>query len=92
MKLAEWVVGYGTMHDRRSDTVVLEAVPVRYYQQHARTRCSADQGRYALRRWSNFFPAAAVSEVTPVRLRAFVAAMRKEGLSDGSIRRTLAVS
>ena len=91
MKLAEWIVGYGTMHDRCPGSVALEAVLIRYYLQHACARQSGKQARYALCRWSDFFPAAVVAEITPIRLRAFVGDMRHEGLSNGSIRRTLAV-
>ena len=91
LKLAEWVVSHGKAHDSRPGTVALEAVLIRYYVQHASIRRSGKQARYALRRWSDFFPAAVAAEVTPIRVRAFVAAMRNEGLSDGTIRRTLAI-
>lgn len=86
LKLAEWVVGQGAMPDNRPGSVALEAVLIRYYQQHACARRSGKQARYALRRWSDFFPAAVVAEITPLRLRAFAAAMRNEGVSDGTIR------
>lgn len=90
LKLAEWVVGQGKLPDNRPCSVALEAVLIRYYRQHACARRSGKQARYALRRWSDFFPAAVVAEITLLRLAAFVAAMRDEGLSDGTIRRTLA--
>jgi integrase len=54
-------------------------------------RRSADQARHALIRWNEFFGPALVSEMTAERQRAFIAAMRGEGLSDGYIRRTLAI-
>ena len=79
------------MRDSRPGTVALEAILVRYYLQHACTRRSGKQARYALRRWSDFFPTAVVADVTPLHLRAFVAAMRDEGLSNAYIRRTLAI-
>src|SRR3712207_6870037 len=49
------------------------------------------QARYALIRWNEFFGPALVSEVTAERQRAFVTAMRTDGLSGGYIRRTPAV-
>ncbi len=91
LKLAVWAVGHGTLPECRPDSVPLEAVLIRYYLQHACARRSGKQARYALRRWSDFFPAAVVAEITPIRLRAFVEDMRHEGLSNGSIRRTLAI-
>ncbi len=91
LKLAAWALGHGTLPECRPDRVPLEAVLIRYYLQHACARRSGKQARYALRRWSDFFPAAVVAEITPIRLRAFVGDMRREGLSNGSIRRTLAI-
>jgi integrase len=44
-----------------------------------------------LKKWSDFFAGALVSEVTPERQRQFVASLRDKGLSDGYIRRILAV-
>src|SRR5689334_9614007 len=63
----------------------------RYYEHQAKALRSADQARYALIRWKEYFGPALVSELTAERQRAFVAAMRAEGLSDGYIRRTLAI-
>ena len=91
IKLAEWVVTNGEMRGNRPESVALETVLVRYYQNHAIHQRSAEQARYALRRWSDSFPEALVSDVTPARLRAFADAMRAEGLSSGYVRRTLAI-
>ena len=91
IKLAQWVVSNGEMRGNRPEAVALETVLVRYYQNHAMRLRSAEQARYALRRWSETFPGALVSEVTPARLRDFAAAMRAEGLSSGYVRRTLAI-
>ena len=91
LRLAEWVVTYGAMAANRPEDVALETCLVRYYQQQGQNLRSAEQARYALKRWSDFFAGALVSEVTSDRVRRFAAAMRAEGLSDGYIRRTLAV-
>ena len=91
LNLAEWVTTSARMQGGRPQEVPLETVLLRYYHQHARHLRSADQARYALDRWSTFFACSLVSDVTPDRLRAFVAGMVKEGLSSGYIRRTLAV-
>jgi len=50
-----------------------------------------DQTRYASLNWSDFFPGALISEITPQRQRDFVASLRNKGLSDGYIRRILSV-
>ena len=78
------------VREARPDDVALETVLVRYYQHQGRHLRSADQARWALDRWSDFFAENMVSEVTPARVRDFVNAMRREGLSNGYIRRILA--
>jgi integrase len=90
LKLAEHVASHARMDRQPATRTPLETVLVRYFKQHAIHLKSAEQARYALRRWSDFFAGALVSEVTADRQRAFVAAMRAEKLSDGYIRRVLA--
>ncbi len=91
LELAAWITNNGAMRDEKPQEVALETCLLRYQHHQAKHLRSADQARYALKRWSDFFPGALVSEVTPARQRDFVAAMRSEGLSNGYIRRTLAV-
>jgi hypothetical protein len=76
---------------QRADAVLLETCLVRYFEQQARHLASAEPTRYGLKKWSDFFAGALVSEVTPERQRQFVASLRDKGLSDGYIRRILAV-
>ena len=90
LKLAQHVASNARMDRQPATRTALETVLVRYYKQHAIHLKSAEQARYGLLRWSNFFPNALVSEVTPDRQREFVASMKKEKLSDGYIRRVLA--
>ena len=91
LELAKWIASKGRMTQQTADTVPLETCLVRYYEQHAKHLASAEQARHALAKWSDFFPGALVSEITPDQQRAFVADMRGKGLSDGYIRRTLAI-
>ena len=79
------------MHAERPETVALETCLLRYYHNQARHLRSRDQARYSLEKWSDFFAGALVSEVTAARLRQFVDWMRERGMSDGYMRRTLAV-
>jgi len=81
----------GRIDRERPDTVFAEACFVRYYQQHARQLASGEPTRYGLKLWSDYFPGALVSELTLDRQRRFVAWLREKGLSDGYIRRVLAV-
>jgi integrase len=91
LALAGWVAANGKMDRERAEEVALETCLVRYYEQHAKHLASAEPTRYGLAKWSGFFPGALVSEVTPERQRQFVTWLRDKGLSDGYIRRTLAV-
>lgn len=69
----------------------LETYLVRYLEQHAKYLPSAAPARYGLVRWSELFAGVLVSEITPQRRREFVDSLRSKGLSDGYIRRILAV-
>jgi integrase len=91
LALAGWVAANGRMERERAEAVALETCLVRYYEQHARHLASAEPTRHGLAKWSEFFPGALVSEVTPERQREFVTWLRGKRLSDGYIRRTLAV-
>jgi integrase len=91
LALAGWIAANGRMAGQRAEAVALETVLVRYFQQHAIHLASAEPTRHGLAKWSEFFPGALVSEITPERQRQFVNWLRNKGLSDGYIRRTLAV-
>jgi len=71
--------------------VLLETILIRWFNVEGAKLASHDAARHALLKWSDEFPGALVSEVTPASLRAFVKGMADRGLSDGYIRRTLSV-
>ena len=91
LALAAWVMANGRIERERPDAVFAETCFVRYYEQHAKQLASGEQARYGLRLWSEYFPGALVSELTLEKQRLFVASLRDKGLSDGYIRRVLAV-
>jgi integrase len=91
LALAAWVMANGRIERERPDNVFAETCFVRYYEQHARQLASGEQARYGLRLWSEYFPGALVSELTLEKQRRFTAWLRGKGLSDGYIRRILAV-
>jgi hypothetical protein len=81
----------GRIERERPDNVFAETCFVRYYEQHARHLASGEQARYGLKLWSEYFPDALVSELTLDKQRLFVAWLRNKRLSEGYIRRVLAV-
>ena len=81
----------GKIERERPENVFAESCFVRYYEQHARHLVSGEQARYGLKLWSEYFPGALVSELTLDKQRLLVAWLRDKGLSDGYIRRVLAV-
>lgn len=91
LKLWEWFAKHGRVPQQQPQEAPLDLVLVRYYQQHAHALPSAEMARIALRYWSDFFGACAVSDVTAARQREFIAAMRAEGKSEGYIKRILTV-
>lgn len=90
LALAQWVTVNRVMRQEPAAEVLLEDCLVRYWEQEGRDLRSADQTRIALKKWSDFFPGATISEITHQRVRAFVQALREKGLSSGYIRRVLA--
>jgi integrase len=91
LALAAWVMANGKMERQRSDAVHLETCLIRYFEHQARHLASAEPTRHGLAKWSEFFPGALVSEVTPEKQRQFVAWLRGKKLSNDYIRRILAV-
>jgi len=81
----------GRIERKHPEDAFAETCFVRYYEQHARHQASGEQARYGLKLWSEYFPGALVSELMLDKQRLFVAWLRGRGLSDGYIRRVLAV-
>jgi integrase len=81
----------GAMVREPAGVVPLETVLVRYYEHHAKRLASGHQAQYSLKKWSDFFAGALVSELTPDRQRAFIASLRNRSYSDGYIRRVLQI-
>ncbi len=86
-----WVAANAEKRKESVEDVLLEELLIRYYQNHARKIPSAEQARLALKRWSDFFAGATVSDLTPDRQDAFVTHLRESGASDGYIARILTV-
>ena len=91
LALAAWVMANGKVKNEQPDKAFLETSLVRYYEQHAKHLVSGEPARHGLAKWSEYFPGALISEITLDRQRLFVAWLRAKGLSDGYIRRVLAV-
>jgi integrase len=89
--LATWVITNGNMVRGRADEIPLATVLVRYFQHQATKLASAEAAHCALKKWNSYFGEATVSDVTADHQRRFVAWLKGQGLSDGYVRRTLAV-
>ncbi len=91
IKLAGYVAKHETLAGAQADAVLLDAILIRYWENHAKTIPSAEQARFALLKWSNNFPGATVSDLTPHSVEAFIAAHRASGYKPSYISRVLSV-
>ncbi|MCJ7526884.1 MAG: hypothetical protein MUO37_02045, partial [Methyloceanibacter sp.] len=91
VQFAEYVTTHEALTNARPDEVPLEAILIRYWEDHAKTIPSAEQARFALAKWSDHFSGAMVSELTPQRQEGFVAALRAEGYKPSYVSRVLSV-
>ena len=89
LRLAAWITAHREMRHERPQDVPLEQILVRYYREHASKAPSAEQARFHLRYWSEFFAGATVAELTPPRQEAFIMWLRESGKSDGYAARIL---
>ena len=92
LKLASWLLTNQEVRDAKPYEMAFEACLLRYYQHQARHLRSAEPARYAILRLSDHFPGALVSEFTVEAQRRFATTLRDQGLSNGYIRRILAVA
>jgi hypothetical protein len=74
--LAEHVTKHETLKNLHPEEVPLEAILIRYWEEHGSRIPSAEQARYALAKWSDHFSGATVSELTPERLEMFINDLR----------------
>jgi integrase len=91
ISLAKWVVVNDQPKKVQASDVQLDSVIVRYYENHAKHLRSGEASRYALKKWSDHFGEAMVSEVTLTAQEAFVRKLKDQGCSDGYIGRILNV-
>ena len=91
IRLARFVTEHQEIRYARPEDTPLETILVRYWHQHGKRLPSADQARIALALWSDLLPGIAVSELTPARQEAFVAALRARGHKGSYISRVLSV-
>ena len=84
--LAEYVVQHAKPKDAKPEDTTLEAVLLRYWNDHAKHQPSAEAERFGLRYWSQLMPGVTVAELTPERQERFIAALRDRGLSESYIR------
>ena len=91
IRLAEHVTKYEKLKNVDPEGVSLEAILIRYWEEHGKAIPSAEQARFALAKWSDHFCGATVSELTPQAQETFVAALRANGYQPSYISRILSV-
>jgi integrase len=91
MRLAEHVTKHESLKNVAPDGVPLEAILIRYWEEHGNGIPSAEQARFALAKWSDHFSGATVSELTPQRQEVFISSLRANGYQPSYISRILSV-
>jgi integrase len=89
LALADYVLRHAKPKDAKPEDTPLEAVLLRYWNEHAKTLPSAEAEWFGLRYWSELMPGITVAELTPERQERFIAALRDRGLSESYISRIL---
>jgi hypothetical protein len=89
VRLAEFVTKNETLKDARPSEVLLEAILIRYWEEHAKEIASSEQARIALALWSDHLAECTVAELTPQRQETFIAALRSKGYKESYISRVL---
>ena len=90
LALAQFVVEQSELKDAPPAVVPLSWVTVRYFNGHAKYLPSKGEAKRHLAICTDHFGEATVDQVTPGRLRKFVADLRGKGWADSYIRRILA--
>ena len=91
LALARYVTEHDTLCRAEPNIVPFEFVLIRYWEGHAKSIRSAEQARISMGLWSDHFPGANVSGVTPHRQREFISRMRERGYRESYISRVLSV-
>ena len=73
------------------DSIELDTILLRYYDQHGSKLASEDVVRYATIYWSDFYKERSLSAVNPQSIDSFIDSMKAKGLTNGGINRILSV-
>ena len=90
-RLWAWNLENGDLANIPASEISLAEVLTRYYQRHASHQRSRDTARLVLRKWTDYFPAITVFELTTDRQNCFVKYLRAQGYADGYIQKILSV-
>jgi hypothetical protein len=91
IRLAEHVTKHEPLNKVDPEGVPLEAILIRYWEEHGNAIPSAEQARFALAKWSDHFSGATVADLTPQVQETFIAALRANGYQPSYISRILSV-
>jgi integrase len=91
LRLAEWVVANQRTHKATPDEVLIEAVLLTYWNDHAQHLPSAKTQWLGLSYWQEFWTGCTVADITPQQQRRFREWLAKRGTGQSGIDRILSV-
>ena len=89
--LARFILEHDIPRDERPEFVTIEAVMVRYWHHHGRTRFAKDPIKYALKHVSEKLPKITVAEFDRARQLRFMRELADEGQKPGTTERYMGV-
>lgn len=87
--LAEFAVKHDDIRNQDSSEMPLATVFLRYFEHHACKTISAETAKNALHKWADYFHGCVVTDLTPVRQKAFIESLKRQDYSNGYINRIL---
>ncbi|MGV2169207.1 tyrosine-type recombinase/integrase [Agrobacterium sp. 16-172Ci] len=89
--LAEYALKETIPKDQRAADMPLGLVFYRYWEHHAKNIASADQAKYALSLWTEFWGASTVADLTPPKQKEFILWLKAKGYKNSYVSRTMSV-
>ncbi len=89
--ILDHVLRVSTIRNAPPESLQLDVVWIRYWEEHAQHLLSAQPTRICLTKWQQWWTGLTVADVTLERQEAFVAWMRASGLGEGYVSRILAI-
>ena len=88
-KLDEWFITQGDLSDQSPESMLIDLVLIRYWEQHLRYKAGKSANHQCLAKWQKFYSGCTVSDLTIKRQKQFIQHLRSEGHADGYIQKIL---